>query len=356
MPRSLRKSCHACTHAKRRCQPQLPKCARCLKNGLECRYDLEPLGRSDSPIEPPSRVYAEEHNVAPSRPVYYIFHDVGAAQQAAIEAFKENSAVGTAAEIRITGSEEGLRWALSQFRDIPVLISQNKPSPFMHPQVYQDNGAAMDRLSSLLRLHEDILRGSPPDVVTPSRNVNLQRLIRTSFNDLTITDKVIAIQELTLYLIVYICYDLPSSYQSEAEQHMDLMINWARILLSTVPSQLSSALSPWEAWTVAESARRTIIGSFLVKGVLRVLRYGFCVYEPFLEALPFDPRPELWEALTEEEWLAAVESRGGESVHLVSFHEFIKKSDLSRIKNEGMFQKILLVGFYAKVALEALNG
>ena len=252
--------------------------------------------------------------------------------------------------------EEILVWALSHLRLIPDLMAHNKPSPFVHAQVYLDTEDAMARMNHVLKLHESISRNSASNVISPSRNVHFQHLIQTVVTGLSMTDVLISTYELTLYLIIYLCNDLPSSYQSEAERYLDLVMDWTKHLWTTVPNQLSSTLSQWQAWVIAESARRTIIASFLVKSAVSILRYGYCVYQNFLESLPFDPRPGLWEAMSEAEWHSALELQGGKAADLVSFREFIEKSDISHIREEGLFQKMLLLGYHGRKALAVLNG
>lgn len=40
---SRQKSCIQCAEAKRRCDPQLPQCGRCIRRGLRCKYRNLPL-------------------------------------------------------------------------------------------------------------------------------------------------------------------------------------------------------------------------------------------------------------------------------------------------------------------------
>ncbi|KAH8812976.1 hypothetical protein F5884DRAFT_856265 [Xylogone sp. PMI_703] len=349
---SLRKACHACTQAKRKCQPQLPKCSRCLKSGIECNYDLEPLSICDPNL---IETYLEKQDPTVLIPTYHVFNSVESAHQAVMKAFNDQFSSHPPPEVRMAGDKDIVEWAISQLRKIPDLIAGNKSSPFLHRQVLQSTEGAMARIDHVLDLHRSIRDGPASNVVPPSRNAHLQHLVRTEIRGLSMEGMLVSIHELFLYLMLYICNDLLSAHQVGAERYIDLMIDWTRHLWAAIPNQLSSSLSPWRAWVVAESARRTILMSFIVKGVFRAVRYGYCVYEPFVEALPFDSCSALWEAMSEEAWYSIIEIHGGKSGVLVSFREFIAEAKLSTIQDEGLFQQILLVGYYQKEALAALE-
>ena len=259
----------------------------------------------------------------------------------------------------MVADEEVVHWALSQLVQIPNVILQNRPPPFVHTQLYRDREKAAARLGRALSLHQTLSTGrlGETEISPPSRNVDLHRLIKSDIKDLPLTDLLLLIDELSLYLIIYLFNDVSSSYKAEAEPLLDLLTDWSKHLWSTVPDQSSNDLSPWQAWIVAESARRSMIAPYLLRGAFSALKHGYAVFQPFLESLPFDPRTELWEAMSEAAWQSAVTMHGGEPTVLISFREFIESStDISRaLQGHGLFQRMLLVSFYGKAALEALS-
>ena len=259
----------------------------------------------------------------------------------------------------MVADEEVVQWGLSQLVQIPYVILQNRPPPFVHTQLYRDRETATARLRRTLSLHQTLSTGhvSETEIIPPSRNVGLQRLIKSDAKDLSLTDLLLLIDELSLYLIIYLFNDVSPSYKAEAEPHLDLLTDWTKHLWSTIPDQPSNNLSPWQAWLVAESARRSMIAPYLLRGAFSALKHGYAVFQPFLESMPFDPRTELWEAMSEAAWQSAVTMHGGEPTVLISFREFIESSaDISRaLQGQGLFQRMLLVSFYGKAALAALS-
>ncbi|RFU27681.1 hypothetical protein B7463_g8663, partial [Scytalidium lignicola] len=112
MPPSLRKACQACTRAKRRCRPELPKCDQCFKKGIDCNYDLEPLVTFGFTPEEPVGASQEEQGFATSKLTYFVFDCVEVAHQAVIQTFKEQSSP----EVQMVGDEKVLKWTVSQLR------------------------------------------------------------------------------------------------------------------------------------------------------------------------------------------------------------------------------------------------
>lgn len=360
MPPSLRKACHACIIAKRRCQPQLPQCSRCFKAGIACTYDLEPLTHVSSSSNPPleSSSSRDDLPIPPSllsQPSYSVFDTVASAHQAAIKSHQlQNQGVATP-ELRMVAEEDILNWSVSQLKQIPEAILQNCTSPFVHAQLYSNGADSTSRMDLILELHETASAGAYGEVIRPSQNIHLQNLANVNIKGLPLNDVLIYIHELALYVIIYTCNQLPSYYSSEAQQYLPLLMEWSEQLW-TANRELSGEGSQWHAWIVAESARRSMIACYMIKAAISVLTSGYCVYLPFLESLPFDPRIGLWEVKSEDAWQSAVMRYNGEPELLMSFREFIESyKDLSCIKQEGMFSRILLVSYYRKKAMQFLE-
>jgi hypothetical protein len=120
-----------------------------------------------------------------------------------------------------------------------------------------------------------------------------------------------------------------------------------------MPESLSSVLSEWEAWCIAESARRSLLSVILVDGILELFTKGYCTYRPMVESLPFDARTGLWEANSEQEWLDAVARHGAKSSSLISWAEFTEKGDhRPRDQYDGTLQRMLLVIYFGKAAAD----
>ena len=145
--------------------------------------------------------------------------------------------------------------------------AQNRPPPFVHPQLYRDREDATARLGRALSLHQTLSNERLDEIesIPSSRNVNLQRLIKLDVKYLSLTDLLLRINKVALYLTIHPFNDVSSSYKAEAEEHLDLLTDWTKHLWSAIPGQLSNDLSHWQAWLVAESARRSMIAPYLMR-------------------------------------------------------------------------------------------
>jgi len=285
-----------------------------------------------------------------------MFDSVASAHRAASETFALHLQCPTPPELAMAADQETVRWAVSQLGQIPNIRLRNRSSPFVHAQLYHNRGDGAIWSEEALALNCSIPKGEI-GMVSPSQNAHLQHLIKSNVENIPLTDMILLIDALAMYLIIYHLDDVPSSYKDEAEQYLDLLIVWPRRLRSAIPSQLSDKLSPWQAWFKAESARRTMIASYLIRGTFYALKRGYCDYQFFIESLPFDSRTGLWTAMSEEEWQSALVRRhGGVPTVLTSFREFIESSGPTpRLQGQEMFQKMLLVVYHGSKALDKLE-
>lgn len=363
MPTSLRRACHACIVAKRRCQPQLPQCSRCLEKSIPCTYDLEPLAEASPFIQPASQGFKpHDDQQTPSQhhqqSSFAIFDNAASAQQAAIRGMQLESQGVTPPELRMVAADQELiPWFVGQIMQIPDVIIRNKSSPFVHAQLYQEDADSLARMQHISRLYKSTSRTSAEEVILlPSKNVQLQQLTSIDIRHLPPSGILKAVHELALYLTIYLGNNLPARYESEVQQYPDLLVGWIEYLWTATKDPSNHDSSQWHSWLVAESARRSIIACHFIKAAISIIRSGYCLYVPFLESVPFDTRMGVWEATSEDSWQSAVTKHGGQPEVLTSFREFIESSqDLSHIREEGVFQKILLMLFYGKRARQAME-
>lgn len=343
MPPSLRKACHACSTAKRRCHPQLPQCPRCLEKGLACTYDLEPVAHS-SEEGTRSDVAAQEEPHSFNSP--RVFNSIESAHQHAISGFRLHAS--NAHEVPLMANPETFTLVLDHLLQIPVLTFRGQTSAFAHAQI----------LSTLGWTKEPSLRqsGNTPLQPTTFSPVQMEATIRDllalDIHALTFTEFLSKIHILiaVIFTSVFQVQSSGNTDFSELESLIGLISFWERHFKAILPKNLSIDLSPWQAWVIAESCRRTLLALQWISGVVELYQSGYCSYRPFVESLPFDARTGLWEAETEEDWSAALERHedSGES-SLVSWCEFIENGGPSpRPQFDGMLQRLFLAAYYGK--------
>ncbi|KAL6243139.1 hypothetical protein RBB50_009690 [Rhinocladiella similis] len=133
-------------------------------------------------------------------------------------------------------------------------------------------------------------------------------------------------------------------------------------LLKDGPSMMPTNLSRWQTWILAESVRRAILMTCLIQGVYHGWLRGYCYHEVFIQALPFDVRPGLWCAGSEDEWNSLMEnnnlSRSWNTwSELVSFREFADSFAKSPFDpGLDIFQRLLLTAHHGKEPVDRTLG
>lgn len=133
-----------------------------------------------------------------------------------------------------------------------------------------------------------------------------------------------------LVLLYIILLTSPSPTERALLPPLSTMLQrWTHRLWSTAPRNLPESLSPWRAWLLAESVRRTLLASFLVRCTDSLLTCGYFIASAFCQALPLDARRGLWTADGDEEWeVLCLES--GETNDLMSLNELGRECTAGR--------------------------
>ncbi|EXJ88849.1 hypothetical protein A1O3_01913 [Capronia epimyces CBS 606.96] len=340
MPPSLRKACHPCTAAKRRCRPQLPKCSRCLEKGLSCTYDLEPVSSVET--TGPDYVTSAQYPVRqllPSR----LYDSVASAHADAIRSYTTQG-YDLQKGVPVMSNPDTFELARVHLRRIPLLTFQHRSTPYAHATVLSAGEGI-----SVIPL---VAAGS--NLSSSFLQTEKHRLLSLSVRDLTFIQFTAVFHELVaIVLASYLDKSQEDVVASDFQTLYDLFLTWSQHFYSILPETLDSNLSAWQAWTIAESARRTVICATMIRGCMEIVRLGYCYYRPGVESLPFDARTGLWEANTEEEWQAAVARHGGAECSLMSWHEFIESGGSEpRKQHDGMLQRLLLAGHFGRAAAQ----
>ncbi|KAL4955510.1 hypothetical protein BDW69DRAFT_117061 [Aspergillus filifer] len=289
---SLRKACRNCTASKRKCIVQLPKCTRCAQKGLDCKYDLEPVGA------PPSQPSLSSNHAW--NPVHYDSPGYCLLKNVATRPSNVDPAVCQ------PGHEGTLELVRLGYQSVPDLIKEGKPAVFVHPKLSLHD--TIDHFADLLGTK----KGGDYE--------SFMRLIELDFNVIPIKEGLTALQALLIHLATF----LLDGRQMNVQDCQNLLTDWAQSLLASAQARSPPDQSPWQTWLLGESLRRTIVMAYGLAMSLSSYKQGYCSYWMFLESLPFDRRPGLWMAGSPQAWIAAAGAKFGEEVgeQLISFHEF----------------------------------
>lgn len=378
MSHSLRKSCHACTVAKRACRPQLPKCDRCEKKGIECIYDLEPVVQTltarnaTSADADRSSTTANEHvysqtnepsgtnahglahlrcDLPGSTPINspVIYDSLSAAREAAINAVNSSDFDPNNLPRLLVGKDDRLAHLRSMLRLVPEAVRQQQTSPFVHGWLYKLISTRVDGRPC------DTIQpdGLDLDLSLPIALLRIHSLMASILDDLLdprITSKIRSISS-----------NFNLAHLNHLKFEISRMLEEADRLWSSAPHQLSSRFSSFETWVIGESVRRCFVGVMNVRGLFLVLKEGSIAYQLYVESLVFDPRAGLWECENEESWEQVLterwQGRGKEGM-LVSLNEFTEICGTgAKLKNEydGMIQRLIWGMWHGREAIKGFT-
>lgn len=281
---NLQRSCQACIRSKRRCDRGVPGCNRCAEKSIECQY-------TNTPIAVGKGLRRDNQKEGLETPV-----------------FPEQLDRAFGPDIIRTFSADSLQQLKARLLSFSRYYERYGSAAFIHPNL----ATAYEETSPL----EEVRGLLSERCGSQHRHIFSSLLHRSTHSTSYMT--LLALAQSALILAI------PSLLApSQTRPTIQPAALWALThrLWEEAPSSLPG-LSPWTAWLVAESARRTILMCNILIRVHMVSEKGFAVQSLCIEALPFDVRDGLWECRTQASWKRLVTSSGRES--LLSAAEFVK--------------------------------
>jgi hypothetical protein len=110
-------------------------------------------------------------------------------------------------------------------------------------------------------------------------------------------------------------------------------------LWEQAPVQLPPTFSRRHAWLLAESVRRTIIVSLMLRSAYSLKTRNYSARTPFVDALPFDVRTELWDEDSENTW---ANDYADSLDSMVSLHEYSDALERGQVYNVPPFGALIL--------------
>lgn len=320
---SLSRSCHACVKAKRRCKARLPKCERCRIKGVECLYTNEPLVSNVDDNQPLSDKSSKKPEILEDNQLVKSRRKITSRDMELSHFTHLNAPLHLVRKwcySKTTGASLAvcepslpvIEWRqdlatvyylAAHLKAFPITFSREARTPFIHSTLYsrwlpkqiKDTYAICRAYSLSIDNDEDFCFGV--------LHQKLGELIKESQSSHSFSDLLASLQALILYLLICLFHKDPQQRRF-AETHVATLNQWTRCLWEQAPNEISPNLSAWEAWAFAESVRRSIIISYLVRGVYQIAKFGFHPHSMFVETLPFDRHTWLWDATSARLWSA----------------------------------------------------
>ncbi|KAL2211608.1 hypothetical protein CC79DRAFT_1328914 [Sarocladium strictum] len=332
---SLRKSCHNCTTAKRRCIIRFPHCERCSKKGLVCRYDLEPLVLTTISSQ---TLELRPVNGLDDSTIHCLLN-----KQSSASHKQMSTTCSFGSDVR-----EGIEFVRATLRGIPSRTVEERPSVFIHPKLRQATGeSCLARAIQCIRTTIDI----------HPHHACFQALINGRNRNESVDTVLHEVQALMLYILAF-TFTSTHAARAAALPYFDHISQRVNCLQGLASEFTVRGLTPWQAWLFGESTRRTILTSHIMTCVFFRGLYETPKAKLEMEALPFDDRGGLWLAETPQAWAAAAGVRRGRDVkaNLVSWHEFGCKSPSICMDEDGdAFLSMMLVAHNGLRCLQPAN-
>lgn len=313
---SLRRSCQACARGKRRCDQRVPKCSRCVTRGLGCEYINAPM--SVSTIARPS----VQRQTGPVQPVTHVHAPL------ALEIAKEYD-------------QATIRFLVDGLRAFPTTFATSQKTLFIHPDLWKTRiPAPISEAHALCRSYSATSQGNNLDITRllwrKSAHFHHHFLHASSFEDLLGYSQALLLIHCILAL------------ENEKDQYIEgigaMLDNMARRLWQQAPIQLPPTLSSRHAWLLAESVRRTIIVSLMLRSAYSLRTRNYSARTPFVDALPFDIRTNLWNDTSQTTW----DDQGGSSTLMISLHEYSDALESGRFHDVDPFGQLILAACKGK--------
>ena len=252
-------------------------------------------------------------------------------------------------QIKWRNSHSTISYLVSKLRAFPTALAFEGRTPFIHHQLYSecDNHQTRDlyHICTALSDTEGKTNAAPVSLVEH----NLAKLRSDHSKILSFEDLLTSVQALMMYLIISL-FNESAHFRTLGERYIPLLDQWTRNLRDQAPGELPHSLSPWQAWFFAESVRRSILISHLIRGVYATIKQGYHLHTLYVETLPFDVQTSLWEAESASEWAELAPSSRPQ---MVSYREYATNYATATHAPTGTFERLLLSACYGKERIES---
>ncbi|KUJ07292.1 uncharacterized protein LY89DRAFT_725807 [Mollisia scopiformis] len=346
---TLTKACISCIKAKRKCSRTLP-CQRCTLKQLKCRYKNPPASASGNlsisgnfqPVSANTSRRLRPLNNVPENHSAFDFSAPLSLDHLHLEFPKVILPMD-----RCTVSF--LRNHLLRF---PGTYVRSGGTVFMHPRLYQEQSlphAPLFTTYTLCAIYTQ-LTSQNVHIVHQAISTTTAAVLDAISSAHTFTSHLAALQSLILLQILTLfshTTTIPPHVRKQAEARNPLLRAMIHKLYNLAPTSLPSSMSPYQAWIVGESLRRTLHIAHMILGVHSVLNSGTFTLTLFVEALPLDKNGRMWDDVwtptRSHGWIGGGQERGPTTSDLISYRELVDGWDGGEIKKPTLFEEMLLV-------------
>jgi hypothetical protein len=335
--------------AKQRCDLLSSGCSRCLKKNVRCVYANKPLGPCND-----KSIAKQERRVSASAPRR---HGARLSGQCSLEETLLLALQTSHLKLQwpsfygvpLTLDTETIQYIFMHLASFPTTFAEKGRTPFIDLQVYIDS--IPDSNQDMWSICGSAATGSPVSeaFLNSCLNEKTTQLVHSAKAAHSFPSLLASVQALVLALIIRI-FSCSLGQSPSTKALLDILGQLTFRLWQQAPAQISASLTPRQALIFAESVRRTILTSHLLRGTWSAHRHGYFVHTALVEALPFDIRTSLWDALSDPGQGPTVAKFG---TKMVSYREYTNMWECGQIHGSTLFGTLLLVACKGKEAVKA---
>jgi len=189
-------------------------------------------------------------------------------------------------------TEDQLRYCERELSSCPKMFVRDGLTPFIHRRPYHEQMRKEIRSGYSVCCAYMSKNSANEDIVFRVLEATVQELLEppTSWD---FADNLAHVQVLILFQIIRL-FDGNIRQRAMAEQQEAILDDWVDQLRQRTTSEAPLSWSPWQLWVFTKSVRRTVLCSFMLKGIYLAMKQGYCHVIGVLSQLRLSSQPALW--------------------------------------------------------------
>ncbi|KAJ5683468.1 hypothetical protein N7462_006633 [Penicillium macrosclerotiorum] len=247
-------------------------------------------------------------------------------------------------EIAKEYDQTAIKFLVNGMRLYPSTFAEKQKTHFLHPEIYTSGlPTPIQDVYTLCRLQSQTqMDKSNRDVRLMFQHKFLE--FKRLFVKSPTFEELLGCSQALILLQCFLSLD-EDSHIEYSDSLGTILEQIAERLWEQAPIQLSSTLSPRHAWLLAESVRRTIIVSLMLRSAYSLKTRNYSVRTPFIDALPFDIRMHLWDDDYGSTW---PDQESDSSGSMISLHGYSDAMENGHVHDITPFGALILAACKGK--------
>ncbi|KAH6718281.1 hypothetical protein BKA61DRAFT_299989 [Leptodontidium sp. MPI-SDFR-AT-0119] len=320
-----RKACAGCVKAKRRCDLTLPACSRCTKRNIGCSYGGNGIVIGEQ------AVVSTELETVPIWPVIPFTPPPEPTLEMGYENFLSSPYTSFSFPHLVTADPFQVEYCVSELqRSVETLVLEGRTT-FMHPDLYSESMPEI--YQDLIGICSFYMQRTPQNypMVFRMMDARLRKLGESAKSVVQLGHWLLHVQTLIMYQIMRL-FDGDSEQRTKAENDMKVLDAWTERLQAEFSEADLAPVEPTRNWIMMESIRRTLMVSWLIRGMYKSIMEGVCDVVPVLARLLVSENAEAWDGMS-----PVVQNQ-----NLVTYPDYVERWNVGKVKNVNLYEMILL--------------